>query len=128
MRSLMQEMIHYRNGLPEEAPPDTEKVKEYEEGYRAILRKAKEEYISNHLLFRHDHRVPATNNESERLLRRYKGKQQQAPQFLHRNLRNLKKNPIYTSIWIGDYHSLYRQKNSFGRNPDYGYRPQYGCS
>ena len=28
-----------------------------------------------------DHRVPATNNESERLLRRYKRKQQQAVSF-----------------------------------------------
>ena len=44
MRALVQEMIHYRNGLPEEAPPDTEKVREYEERYRAILQKAKEEY------------------------------------------------------------------------------------
>lgn len=103
MRSLIQEMIHYRNGLPGEAVPDTEKVNEFEERYRAILRKAKEEYdyipasayykegynlylrmeeyMSNHLLFLHDHGVPATNNESERLLRRYKRKQQQAVSF-----------------------------------------------
>jgi len=103
MRALVQEMIHYRNGLPEEAPPDTEKVRGYEERYRAILQKAKEEYeyipaseyykdgynlylrmeeyMSNHLLFLHDHRVPATNNEAERLLRGYKRKQQQAVSF-----------------------------------------------
>lgn len=103
MRALIQEMIHYRNGLPMEAAPDTEKVEGFEERYRAILRKAKEEYeyvpaskyykdgynlylrmeeyMSNHLLFLHDHRVPATNNESERLLRRYKRKQQQAVSF-----------------------------------------------
>ena len=103
MRSLLQEMIHYRNGLPVEAVPDTEKVNGFEERYRAILRKAKEEYdyipankyyrdgynlylrmeeyMSSHLLFLHDHRVPATNNESERLLRRYKRKQQQAVSF-----------------------------------------------
>lgn len=103
MRSLIQEMIHYRNGLPKEAVPDTEKVNGFEERYRAILRKAKEEYdyipasayykdgynlylrmeeyMTNHLLFLHDHRVPATNNESERLLRRYKRKQQQAVSF-----------------------------------------------
>lgn len=103
MRALVQEMIHYRNGLPEEAPPDTEKVREYEERCRAILQKAKEEYeyipaseyykdgynlylrmeeyMSNHLLFLHDHRVPATNNEAERLLRGYKRKQQQAVSF-----------------------------------------------
>ena len=40
-----------------------------------------EEYMSNHLLFLHDHRVPATNNEAERLLRGYKRKQQQAVSF-----------------------------------------------
>lgn len=103
MRSLIQEMIHYRNSLPGEAAPDTKKVNGFEERYRAILRKAKEEYeyipaseyykdgynlylrmeeyMSNHLLFLHDHRVPATNNESERLLRQYKRKQQQAVSF-----------------------------------------------
>ena len=103
MRSLIQEMIHYRNCLPQEAEPDTEKVSGFEERYRAILQKAKEEYeyvpaseyykdgynlylrmeeyMSNHLLFLHDHRVPATNNESERLLRQYKRKQQQAVTF-----------------------------------------------
>ena len=103
MRSLIQEMIHYRNSLPGEAVPDTEKVNRFEERYRAILRKAKEEYeyipaskyykdgynlylrmeeyMTSHLLFLHDHRVPATNNESERLLRRYKRKQQQAVSF-----------------------------------------------
>ena len=40
-----------------------------------------EEYMSSHLLFLHDHRVPATNNEAERLLRQYKRKQQQAVTF-----------------------------------------------
>lgn len=103
MRSLIQKMIHYRNGLLREAAPDNGKVKEYEERYRAILRKAKEkydyipasayykegynlylrmeEYMSNHFLFLYDYRVPAINNESERLLRRYKRKQQQAVLF-----------------------------------------------
>lgn len=103
MRSLIQEMIHYRNRLPQEAEPDAEKVSGFEERYRAILQKAKEEYeyvpaseyykdgynlylrmeeyMSNHLLFLHDHRVPTTNNESERLLRQYKRKQQQAVTF-----------------------------------------------
>lgn len=103
MRSLIQEMIHYRNGLPQEAQADARKVGEFEERYRTILQKAKEEYEyvpasdyykdgynlyrrmeeyrSNHLLFLHDHRVPPTNNESERLLRQYKRKQQQAMTF-----------------------------------------------
>ena len=40
-----------------------------------------EEYMQAHLLFLHDHRVPATNNEAERLLRIYKRKQQQAVTF-----------------------------------------------
>ena len=35
----------------------------------------------NHLLFLHDLRVPATNNEAERLLRNYKRKQAQAVTF-----------------------------------------------
>lgn len=103
MRSLIQEMIHYRNCLPQGALPNDEKVSGFEERYRAILQKAKEEYeyvpaseyykdgynlylrmeayMSNHLLFLHDHRVPTTNNESERLLRQYKRKQQQAVTF-----------------------------------------------
>jgi hypothetical protein len=103
MRSLVQEMIHYRKSLPGEAEPDENRVSDFEVRYMNILRKAKEEYdyippneyykegynlylrmekyMSNHLLFLHDHRVPATNNEAERLLRSYKRKQQQAVSF-----------------------------------------------
>ena len=40
-----------------------------------------EKYMQNHLLFLHDLRVPATNNEAERLLRNYKRKQAQAVTF-----------------------------------------------
>lgn len=103
MRSLVQEMIHYRNSLPPEVEPDFIRVSDYERRYSKILQKAKEEYeyippneyykdgynlylrmekyMSNHLLFLRDHRVPTTNNEAERLLRRYKRKQQQAVSF-----------------------------------------------
>ncbi len=103
MRSLIQEMIHYRNRLPKNAEPDEEKVTGFKSKYRTILQKAKEEYeyippskyyrdgynlylrmdkyMDNHLLFLHDHRVPTTNNEAERLLRSYKRKQQQAVSF-----------------------------------------------
>ncbi|MDO5809430.1 MAG: transposase [Lachnospiraceae bacterium] len=103
MRGLLQEMIHYRNGQERDAKPDAEKNRSFEERYSNILRKAKEEYEyvpasdyykdgynlyqrmeeykSSHLLFLTDHRVPATNNEAERLLRRYKRKQQQAVSF-----------------------------------------------
>lgn len=103
MRSLIQEMIHYRNGCTPEEEPDAEKTAGFEERYKAILHKAEEEYrnippseyykegynlyrrmekyMENHLLFLHDHRVPATNNEAERLLRSYKRKQQQAVSF-----------------------------------------------
>jgi hypothetical protein len=103
MRSLVQEMIHYRKSLPPEAEPDPAAVAELEGRYRKILQTAgeeyeyippgdyyrdgynlylrMEEYMSNHLLFLHDHRVPATNNEAERLLRSYKRKQQQAVSF-----------------------------------------------
>ena len=103
MRSLVQEMIHYRNSLSSETELNTAKISEFEERYREILKKAKEEYeyippneyykdgynlylrmeeyMSEHLLFLHDHRVPTTNNEAERLLRSYKRKQQQAVSF-----------------------------------------------
>jgi transposase-like protein len=103
MRSLVQEMIHYRKSIPPEAEPDPVAVSKFEERYREILQTAKEEYeyippgdyyrdgynlylrmkeyMSNHLLFLHDYRVPATNNEAERLLRSYKRKQQQAVSF-----------------------------------------------
>ena len=37
--------------------------------------------MQDHLLFLHDLRVPATNNEAERLLRNYKRKQKQAVTF-----------------------------------------------
>ena len=40
-----------------------------------------EQYMENHFLFLHDHRVPTTNNEAERLLRSYKRKQQQVVTF-----------------------------------------------
>ena len=103
MRSLVQEMIHYRKGLDDSEECSPEKIAEFEDQYRTILQKAKEEYeyipandyykdgynlyirmeqyMANHLLFLHDHRVPATNNEAERLLRSYKRKQQQAVTF-----------------------------------------------
>lgn len=103
MRSLVQEMIHYRKGLEDSEECSPEKIAEFEDRYRAILQKAKEEYeyipandyykdgynlyirmeqyMANHLLFLHDHRVPTTNNEAERLLRSYKRKQQQAVTF-----------------------------------------------
>lgn len=103
MRSLVQEMIHYRNGLPCNEEPDGDKTADFEKRYLEILSRAKEEYeyippseyyrdgynlyrrmekyMSSHLLFLHDHRVPATNNLAERLLRAYKRKQAQAVSF-----------------------------------------------
>lgn len=103
MRSLLQEMIHYRKGVPPEEELNISKVSEYEERYKQALQKAKEEYdyippnayyrdgynlylrmekyMKYHLLFLHDPRVPTTNNEAERLLRKYKRKQQQAVSF-----------------------------------------------
>lgn len=103
MHSLLQEMIHYRNGLDAEEECNAAKVREYEARYCEILQKAKEEYeyipcseyykegynlsvrmeeyMENHLLFLHDRRVPTTNNTSERLLRSYKRKQKQAMSF-----------------------------------------------
>ena len=103
MRSLVQEMIHYRNSIPPGKEADSAAVSGFERRYREILDKAKEEYeyippgeyykdgynlflrmekyMQNHLLFLHDLRVPATNNEAERLLRNYKRKQKQAVTF-----------------------------------------------
>ena len=103
MRSLLQEMIHYRNSLPEDAELDELKVSGYEKRYKEILQKAREEYeyepasdyyrdgynlskrmdeyMENHLLFLHDKRVPPNNNEAERDLRKYKRKQKQAVSF-----------------------------------------------
>ncbi len=103
MHTLIQEMVHYRNSLLPGADPDVEKVVSLENRYDAILSKAREEYEydppgayfkdgynlyrrmekyrDNHLLFLHDTRVPATNNEAERHLRNYKRKQAQAVSF-----------------------------------------------
>lgn len=103
MRSLIQEMIHFRNGTPLSDTPDPEAVSGFEKRYLEILETAKKEYenippgdyyregynlflrmekyMQNHLLFLHDPRVPATNNEAERLLRKYKRKQAQAVSF-----------------------------------------------
>lgn len=104
MHSLVQEMTHYRKGLPAETECSTAKISEFERRYKEVLQTAREEYeyippneyykegynlylrmekyMSNHLLFLHDYRVPTTNNEAERLLRRYKRKQEAYSFFL----------------------------------------------
>ena len=96
-------MIHYRNGLPDDAKVDELVVSRFEERYKEVLQKAKEEYdyipasdyyrdgynlflrmdklMENHLLFLHDMRVPTSNNEAELDLRKYKRKQKQAVTF-----------------------------------------------
>lgn len=103
MLALIKEMLHYRNGLDPSEECSPEKVSEFEKRYLEILDIAKEEYeyappgdyyrdgfnlykrmaeyMKNHLLFLHDIRVPATNNEAERDLRAYKRKQKQAVSF-----------------------------------------------
>ena len=103
MKNLIQEMIHYRNGLTEDEDTDPAKVKEYENRYLEILDTARKEYeyeppndyykegfnlykrmkeyMENHLLFLHDKRVPATNNAAERKARNYKRKQKQVMGF-----------------------------------------------
>lgn len=103
MRSLLQEMIHHRNSLEPRTECKPAKRSEFESRYKEILQTAEEEYkyippnkyykegynlyirmkeyMSNHLLFLHDYRVPPTNNEAERLLRGYKRKQVQAVSF-----------------------------------------------
>lgn len=103
MHSLIQEMIHYRNSLSESEQPDLQTVFKYEERYQEILVTARNEYdyeppgkyyrdgynlykrmeryMKYHLLFLRDKNVPSTNNEAERLLRKYKRKQAQAVSF-----------------------------------------------
>ncbi len=104
MLELVRDMIHYRNGLPEENQHlDLDKVKEFESRYNNILGLAKEEYDyeppnkyyrdgynlyirmdkykENHLLFLHDIRVPTNNNLSERKGRVFKRKQKQVMGF-----------------------------------------------
>lgn len=103
MHSLIRKMIHYRNNLPPETDISTKKIAEFERRYKEILHQAKDEYeyippnkyyregynlylrmekyMSNHLLFLHNYRIPTTNNEAERLLRGYKRKQVQAMSF-----------------------------------------------
>ena len=103
MRSLLQEMIHFRNGIQLPHKPDPKTISGFEKRYQAVLETARreygdipandyyrdgynlflrmEKYMRNHLLFLHDLRVPATNNEAERLLRNYKRKQAQAVTF-----------------------------------------------
>lgn len=96
-------MLHFRNGLQPSEEADPCKVSEFEERYRKILENARKEYedvpandyyrdgynlflrmekyMQNNLMFLHDSRVPATNNEAERRLRSYKRKQAQAVTF-----------------------------------------------
>ena len=103
MRSLVQEMIHFRNKSDVSAELDPKEVSRFEKRYEEILETAQKEYENipagdyyregynlflrmkkykrDHLLFLHDRRVPATNNEAERLLRNYKRKQAQAVTF-----------------------------------------------
>lgn len=100
MHSLLQEMLHYVNGLESGAERDPAKLLEYETRYDQILERALAEYADvpcsdyyrdgfnlatrlkeyrdSHLLFLHDSRIPATNNLAERLLRIIKRKQNQA--------------------------------------------------
>lgn len=103
MRSLVRKMIHYRNSLPPETEGNEAWIAVFERTYKKILQKAEEEYetsppskyyrdgynlyarmkkyMTSHLLFLHDYKVPTTNNEAERLLRGYKRKQVQAVSF-----------------------------------------------
>ena len=99
MRSLVQEMIYYRNSLGEDEELDAVKVKELEGRYRKALKTAEDEctdvppneyyregynlykrmvgFMHNHLPFLHDKNLLTNNNVSERCLRSYKRKQKQ---------------------------------------------------
>jgi hypothetical protein len=103
MRELLQEVIHYRNSVDDDAEPVAENVDAYRRKYLDILETARmeydyepptkynkdgfnlykklDDYIDNHLQFLSDHRLPATNNLSERLLRLIKRKLKQVMTF-----------------------------------------------
>lgn len=103
MHSLLQEMVHYVNGVETGEERDSVKIHEYETRYDQVLKTASSEYEDipcsdyyrdgfnlaarmnvyrdAHLLFLHDSRVPTTNNLAERLLRFIKRKQNQAMSF-----------------------------------------------
>jgi len=103
MRELLQEVIHYRNSIDDDAEPVVENIDAYRQKYLDIIDTARseyeyepptkynrdgfnlykklEDYIDNHLLFLSDHRLPATNYLSERLLRLIKRKLKQVMTF-----------------------------------------------
>ena len=103
MLVLIQEIIHYHNGLDPDADPDLAQAKRFAKQYRKILTLAQkeyeyepptkyyidgfnlykrlDEYRDNHLLCLRDKRVPTTNNLSERLNRVFKKKQKQVMAF-----------------------------------------------
>ena len=103
MHRFIQEIIHYRNSIEPGSVIDEAKLKEIEQKYTDLLKTARDKYdyepptqycmngynlykrmgknMANHLLFLHNFKVPATNNEAERLLRGYKRKQAQAVSF-----------------------------------------------
>jgi len=103
MRGLLQEVIRYRSSVEDDAEPVADIVDAYKHEYLGILDTARveyvyepptkynkdgfnlykklEEYIDNHLLFLSDHRIPATNNLAERLLRLIKRKLKQVMTF-----------------------------------------------
>ena len=87
MRSLLQDMIHFCNGCQPFLEPEPVKISELEKRYREVLETVRteygnvpankyyrdgynlflrmEKYMQNNLMFLHDSRVPATNNEAE---------------------------------------------------------------
>lgn len=103
MREILQEMIHYRNSQDDEAMPNQEKVSEFKDRWRQILKVAEVEYdeeppnkyykegynlfkrfdkyMDYHFTFLEDFNVPATNNFAERALRLVKRKQHAAVTF-----------------------------------------------
>ena len=48
MRSLVQEMIHFRKGFQPPQEPDLKKVSEFEKRYQKILETARKEYRDIH--------------------------------------------------------------------------------
>lgn len=132
MRDLIREMIHCRNSLDSDENPNPDEIEAFENRYKEILKTAKKEYeyeppsryykegynlylkldkyMTNHLVFLHDKRVPADNNLAERLLRGFKRKQKQAMTF--RSFESLDHLCRFLSVIVSgraDEHNIYRR-------------------
>lgn len=142
MHKLVQEMLHYRNGLGEDEQLDENMVAGFEKRYDEILELGENEYLDNppteyyregynlckrlkeykesELLFLHDKRVPANNSLAERLARIFKRKQKQMMVFRSDN------NFEYTCESLGILYTIkFEDANLYERVSDIFSRKRY---